>query len=238
MTLRVAMFAFLIAAVVTLFDQGSLWHFTLDPARRLTMVAYWVLHALIIAVMINLWRSLVGSSAVTAVILHVIALFLLGSVVMGVITADGAALIQVIFRENAWGAFAIIIALLIARLIWRVIKSPGLLQDVNASPGQDESNPSWRVVFLFIATIPLGLLVWLAYIDIFWVASDFATLLLQYAVFEINPAELNLPKLRVRIATLFYNYEVYLMLAAIAAIAVVAEKLIYGQCRFGNNAAK
>ena len=58
MIARVAMLAFLIAAGVTLFDQGTLWHFTLDPARRLTMVAYWVLHAAMIAVIISWWNAL------------------------------------------------------------------------------------------------------------------------------------------------------------------------------------
>ena len=222
--LRSAMFGFVAAALVTLFDQGTLWQFTLDPGRRLAVAAYWMGHAAILGTILLRFRAL-GRTEVTT--LRAFAEFavigLLVSVLAGLIIADGQTLIEVALTNAAPGAFLIIVTAFLLRMFWR------MFADAEASPlvpvDETTGEAKWRDVLVAIAMAPLAMLFLVAWVTLFGVTWRSGTLFLDYAVQAQAWAQLDWKQPMEYVHSRFEALTIYIVLSAILIVWIVLEKL-------------
>lgn len=179
-------FAFLIAAGVVLLDQGTLWHFTLDPARRLTMVVYLVTHAVMIAVIVNYWNALKPKMSPLQAALSATRYYLLRHAILGLLAADVVVLMQAIFAEHAIYAIAIVFA---ASLIPRQLPK-ALLTNSPKSGRKELREMTWCGVIKAMPWVAVFIAIYFASLIVLLIASSFAFLILDYAVLENEPSVL------------------------------------------------
>lgn len=224
MLTRLAIFGFLIAAVATLFDQGTLWQFTLDPGRRLTMVAYWILHAVLVAVMFQRWRSLRKEMPAYALVLTALGILALAMALTGLLAADVVALIQVIFAEQAFGAFVIIVALLLVRFVWRIFQK-------GREVASDPETPTWGDGLSVAAIVPLVVVGWFVFILVFVAAWQLAEGLLDYAILGHNPAAVDWWRPVDRIERYLENWQPIAILAVVLVAWILLDTLLARRTR-------
>jgi hypothetical protein len=195
------------------------------------MVAYWSFHALLLALVALWWQSFMQREGSTAVaFLTLVGVGVLITAFFGLLIADVVALIEVIFAERSFGAFAIIIALLLARFMWRLFREPPtMLPEGNAG-----EPPTWRDVLASVAMIPIGLAGLLTMYATLMVTWLLAELVLRYAVFGRDPASLNWWRPIERAGWYFTNWEMLAFLGVTMVIWIVLEKLLVRPAKSGS----
>jgi hypothetical protein len=222
--LRLVMFGSVAAALVTLFDQGTLWQFTLDPARRLAFAAYWIGHATIAGVMLLRLNALEQPGVTNLRALAELAVVgLLSSVLMGLFVADGETLIEVALADAAPGAILIIVVALLLRMVWRMLSdAEAPLVPIDTETGETR----WRDVLITIAMAPLGVLVLSTMYILVGATWRGAGLFLDYAVQGQAWAQVNWKQVAEYISSRLGEPVIYVVLCAIAIAWIILEKLL------------
>ena len=223
--LRFAIFISIAAALVPLFDQGTLWQFTLDPSRRLAVAAYALGHATLAGTILLQLRSLERPALTTTRALAKLALVaLLGATLVGLIAADGQAFIEIVMGDAAPGALFIIGAALVLRALWRTFTDTNnsLLEATATETGE----MTWRNVSVAVAAVlPALVLLQLMYISFVgtWNTAD---AFLSYAVQAQDWAQQDWQQ-PIRYAVWkFDNWVIYAILGATLVVWIVLEKLL------------
>jgi hypothetical protein len=223
--LRLSMFGFIVAALATLFDQGTLWQFTLDPSRRLALTVYWMGHAAIIGAMLLRLQALQRTeSKFLHTLIELALLGLLGSALIGLILADGLTLIELALADAAPGAIAVIVAAFMLRFIWR------MFAHADASPlGPVDDNTGeakWRDVLLAAALVPPALLFLVLMYTLFGFTWRSAHLFLDYAVQARDWAQLDWNEPIRPILWRSENLTIHLVMGAIVIAWIFLDKLL------------
>lgn len=211
------------AAVATLLDRGTLWEFTLDPERRLTMVAYWTLHALLLVLNVLAFRSLTQRKRPTLIVLlTILGIASISFVFGGLLVADVYTLIRLVFLDNAPGVIAFVVGALLVRMIWRMFSNP---EPLLIKRNDNTNEPTWGDALSSIAVVPVVVIVFFVLIALLGSTMRTASLVLDYALLGRDPATLDWWDGLQRIAFYVAHWEILAFIAGVMVFAVVMEKL-------------
>lgn len=223
MLMRLAILGFMAAAVATLLDRGTLWEFTLDPERRLTMVAYWTLHTLLLVLIVLAYRLLTRPKRPTPIVLlTILGIASIGFVFGGLLVADVYTLVRLVFLDNAPGVIAFVVGALLVRMIWRMFSNPEPLL-IKRNDNADE--PTWGDALNSIAMVPVVVIVFFVLIALLSSTWQTASLVLDYALLGRDPTTIEWWDGLQRIAFYVAHWEILAFVAGAMIVAVVMEKL-------------